>query len=232
MIELYETQRAMRNMRKAAMQRGVVAVLDVGSSKIACLVLRFDGTERLSDDGIGPMAGQAGFRVIGAATTRSRGVTFGEIATDPGEHGFSKVPGHLHLCLDLRSAEPEALELAERELRRTAERIVQETGAQIDLGPRSDSAPAPLSPELRACLGDAASAAGIETLTMPSGAGHDAATYARAGVPSAMLFIRNRNGSHNPDEAMEAEDFDAALSVLEAALDDPRLTARHREEAA
>ncbi len=81
MIELYETQRAMRNMRKVAMQRGVIAILDVGSSKIACLVLRFDGTDRLGDDGIGPMAGQAGFRVIGAATTRSRGVRFGEIDT-------------------------------------------------------------------------------------------------------------------------------------------------------
>ncbi len=80
MIELYETQRAMRNMRKAAMQRGVVAVLDVGTSKIACLVLRFDGTDRLAEaEGIGAMAGQAGFRVIGAATTRSRGVRFGEI---------------------------------------------------------------------------------------------------------------------------------------------------------
>ncbi|MBZ8118873.1 cell division protein FtsA [Roseovarius sp. LXJ103] len=80
MIELYESQRAMRNMRRAAMQRGVVAVLDVGTSKIACLVLRFDGTDRLAEaDGIGAMAGQAGFRVIGAATTRSRGVRFGEI---------------------------------------------------------------------------------------------------------------------------------------------------------
>ena len=80
MIELYESQRAMRNMRKAAMQRGVVAILDVGSSKIACLVLRFDGTERIGDDGVGSLAGQSGFRVIGAATTRSRGVKFGEIA--------------------------------------------------------------------------------------------------------------------------------------------------------
>ncbi|SLN11318.1 Cell division protein FtsA [Roseovarius albus] len=80
MIELYESQRAMRNMRKAALQRGVVAVLDVGTSKIACLVLRFDGTDRLKEaEGIGAMAGQAGFRVIGAATTRSRGVKFGEI---------------------------------------------------------------------------------------------------------------------------------------------------------
>lgn len=80
MSEFYETQRAMRAMRKAAIQRGVVAVLDIGSSKVACLVLRFDGTESFHEaEGIGSMAGQAGFRVIGAATTRSRGVRLGEV---------------------------------------------------------------------------------------------------------------------------------------------------------
>lgn len=81
MFDLYASQRAMRNMRQAAIQRGVVAILDVGTSKIACLVLRFDGSDRLRDaEGVGALAGQAGFRVIGAATTRSRGVRFGEIA--------------------------------------------------------------------------------------------------------------------------------------------------------
>jgi len=61
MSDLYQTQRAMRNKRQAAIQRGVIAVLDV--------------------EGIGSMAGQSAFRVIGAATTRSRGVRFGEIET-------------------------------------------------------------------------------------------------------------------------------------------------------
>lgn len=79
MRDLYESQRAMRHMRKAAMQRGVIAILDVGTSKIACLVLRFDGSPEAATDGIGSMAGQSSFRVIGAATTRSRGVRFGEI---------------------------------------------------------------------------------------------------------------------------------------------------------
>lgn len=80
MTDLYQGQRAMRNMRLAAMQRGVVAILDLGTSKIACLVLRFDGPETFRDsDGIGSLAGQSSFRVIGAATTRSRGVRFGEI---------------------------------------------------------------------------------------------------------------------------------------------------------
>ncbi|MDH5529352.1 MAG: cell division protein FtsA [Paracoccaceae bacterium] len=79
MTDLYQSQRAMRNMRQAAMQRGVVAVLDVGTSKIACLVLRIENLDEDREDGLGSLAGQAQFRVIGAATTRSRGVRFGEI---------------------------------------------------------------------------------------------------------------------------------------------------------
>ena len=79
MTDLYETQRAMRAMRRAAIQRGVIAILDVGTSKIACLILRFDERDRLPEgEGIGNMAGQTQFRVIGAATTRSRGVALGE----------------------------------------------------------------------------------------------------------------------------------------------------------
>ena len=81
MTDLYQSQRAMRHMRKTALQRGVIAILDVGTSKIACLILRFDGLEETREtDGVGSMAGQSNFRVIGAATTKSRGVRFGEIA--------------------------------------------------------------------------------------------------------------------------------------------------------
>lgn len=80
MTAFYQSQRAMRQKRRAAMQRGVVAVLDIGTSKIACLVLRFDPAAPVRPgDGVGPMAGQSRFRVIGAATTRARGVRFGEI---------------------------------------------------------------------------------------------------------------------------------------------------------
>ncbi len=79
MSDLYQSQRAMRAMRQAAMQRGVIAILDIGTSKIACLVLRFDGADQFGDDGVGSLAGQSSFRVIGASTTRSRGVRFGEI---------------------------------------------------------------------------------------------------------------------------------------------------------
>ncbi|HRM75288.1 MAG TPA: cell division protein FtsA, partial [Paracoccus sp. (in: a-proteobacteria)] len=82
MRDLCQGQRAMRNMRRQAMQRGVIAVLDIGTSKIACLVLQFDGPGQFREtDGVGPMAGQSNFRVIGTAHTRSRGMRYGEIET-------------------------------------------------------------------------------------------------------------------------------------------------------
>ena len=80
-VSLYETQRAMRQRRSAAMKKGLVAVLDIGTSKVGCLVLKFDPVEAeaFERDGVGALGNQTNFRVIGAATTRARGMEFGEI---------------------------------------------------------------------------------------------------------------------------------------------------------
>ncbi len=79
MIDLFESQRDMRNRREGAVKRGIVAVLDIGSTKIACLVLQFvpESTTASTDITIPTMGS---FRVVGVATTRSRGVQFGEIS--------------------------------------------------------------------------------------------------------------------------------------------------------
>src|SRR5699024_3391907 len=49
---------------------------------------------------------------------------------------------------------------------------------------------------------------------MASGAGHDAAIFAHAGIPATMMFLRNQHGSHNPDEAMDLADFNLACDTL------------------
>ena len=79
MNDLFETQKGLRAIRRAAMQSGRVAIIDLGTAKTTCLILRFDPGRTTTFDGVGPMAGQAQFRVIGAATTRARGVRQGEI---------------------------------------------------------------------------------------------------------------------------------------------------------
>ncbi len=82
MNDLYNTQRAMREMRKFAIQRGVIAVIDAGSSKVACLILRFDSSDDiLSGEVIGSLSGQSTFRKIGAATTKSRAFSCCEIVS-------------------------------------------------------------------------------------------------------------------------------------------------------
>ena len=64
----------------------------------------------------------------------------------------------------------------------------------------------------------AAAGMNVRAMDIPSGASHDSAAFADAGVPTAMLFIRNEHGSHNPDEAMEIPDFIDATKLLAAGL--------------
>ena len=50
---------------------------------------------------------------------------------------------------------------------------------------------------------------------LPTGAGHDAGILAAAGVPSAMLYVRNPTGvSHSPAEHAEAADCHAGVDAL------------------
>lgn len=85
---------------------------------------------------------------------------------------------------------------------------------RFELGPAFTWAPARMAPGLVDRLEAAAVRAGLPAPRLPSGAGHDAAAFAGADVPSAMVFVRNRNGSHNPDESMDAADLDAAVRLL------------------
>ena len=80
--ELYEKQRAMRHIRRQALQRGILAILDFGSSKVSCLILQFGGASFVQHErGQGYFNGQADFRVIGAGTTQSLGIKCGEITS-------------------------------------------------------------------------------------------------------------------------------------------------------
>ncbi|QDL90499.1 cell division protein FtsA [Paroceanicella profunda] len=91
---LFESQRYMRDRLRSALRRGVVGVIDIGSSKISCLILKVD-VERLDAhraDGHGSQGGLDALRAIGFSSTRSRGVSMGEIAVmDETERGIRTV---------------------------------------------------------------------------------------------------------------------------------------------
>lgn len=145
-------------------------------------------------------------------------VTVGTIGTDPAEHAISRIPGLVRFSLEARSESADTLAAFDALLHEECAAIESATGVAFRFDRRRDTAPAQMDPALIASLREAATALGLPGETMPSGAGHDAAVFANHGVPSAMIFVRNAHGSHNPNEAMAMTDFLDGTRLLLAAL--------------
>jgi beta-ureidopropionase / N-carbamoyl-L-amino-acid hydrolase len=137
-------------------------------------------------------------------------LTTGELYTNAGAHAPSKVAGETRFVVDLRSLSEDVMEAVAAEARLAAEQIGSQYRVSFNLGTATDSPPAMMDPRLRSCLLTLLE----RPLEMPSGAGHDAAVFAKVGIPSAMIFVRNDHGSHNPEEAMALEDFAVGTRAL------------------
>lgn len=145
-------------------------------------------------------------------------VTTGVLGTDPAEHAIARIPGLLSFSFEARSGSQATLDAFHGLFEAECRSIERERGVRFKAGPRLDTAPAAMDPGWVERLRRIVRRLGLPDEPMASGAGHDAAVFSNAGVPSAMLFVRNRNGSHNPREAMEIEDFMAGAEVLRLAL--------------
>jgi N-carbamoyl-L-amino-acid hydrolase len=146
--------------------------------------------------------------------------TVGRFHTDTEVHTMTKIPGEVWFSMDLRSQDNEVLLDLDRELRALAREVAARRGVTIDLGAFTNAKPGPIDKGHRARLERLAGNIGVPALTMASGAGHDSAVFGNMGVPTAMIFVRNEHGSHNPDEAMELADFGLGLKLLVAAIEE------------
>jgi N-carbamoyl-L-amino-acid hydrolase len=138
--------------------------------------------------------------------------------TDPGFDGPSKVAGETRFVLDFRGLEDAVMQRASETAQSLAAEIAARRRVRFDLGAPSYSTPGIMDPDLRSKLRMIAAETGVASMELASGAGHDAAVFASYGVPTGMIFIRNANGSHNPDEAMAIEDFGLAAGLLAEAI--------------
>jgi N-carbamoyl-L-amino-acid hydrolase len=144
--------------------------------------------------------------------------TVGKLYTDPKAHALTKVPGEASFTVDLRSQDSSTLDLMMERTHSLADEIAKRRRVRFDLGDFNLQEPAIMDQRLREVLAREAKDLGIEALAMPSGAGHDAQDFARAGFPAAMIFVRNAHGSHNPHEAMDMTDFALGTQLLARAL--------------
>jgi N-carbamoyl-L-amino-acid hydrolase len=145
-------------------------------------------------------------------------VTTGVVSTDPNEHAIARIPGRLRFSFELRSQSKATLE-AFYDLFISECRLVEEDrGVEFKLDRRLESAPAVMDAGWVGRLKAVARDIGLPDEEIPSGAGHDAAIFAGEGIPSAMIFVRNEHGSHNPQEAMDLADFAAGVAIMRRAL--------------
>ena len=144
--------------------------------------------------------------------------TLGRFMTDPARHSLTKVPGEVQFTIDVRSEDAALLSQARGFLEQTALAIGARRGVRFALGALDIGSPARMDAALQDDLRALAATQGIASMTLASGAGHDAANFALAGIPSAMIFVRNDHGSHNRDEAMDPADFASGARLLAALL--------------
>lgn len=147
-------------------------------------------------------------------------VTSGVFGTDPQEHAIARIPGTVRFSFEVRSQNNETLEAFYDLFLSECALIGEERGVSFKLDRRLESASATMDAGWVTRLKAAARGLGLPDEEIPSGAGHDAAVFANAGIPSAMIFVRNEHGSHNPREAMEIDDFLAGIAVMRAAIRD------------
>ncbi|WP_164868036.1 Zn-dependent hydrolase [Rhodovarius crocodyli] len=145
------------------------------------------------------------------AQGRPMAVTIGRFFTPADRHSLTAVSGTFEMSLDLRAYSPDHLAALEPALHRVVAEVEARRGVTIDLGPRSAAAPGPMDPGLIEALA-AAAGQGVPRLNSPGS--HDANNFAASGVPTGMIMVRNRNGSHNPHEAMDTPDLMAAVGVM------------------
>lgn len=141
-------------------------------------------------------------------------LTAGMLSTEPDAATPTRIPGELRFSLDIRSADPVVLRGMERVLGERGAEIGRRRGVAFAFGRAVRAAPVALDPRRAAAI----EAALPQPHAMASGAGHDAAEFARNGVPSAMVFLRNANGSHNPAEAMDIADLMAGVDAMWRAI--------------
>jgi beta-ureidopropionase / N-carbamoyl-L-amino-acid hydrolase len=165
------------------------------------------GTTRLADRR-DPMLALAATITAARSAAEQRGcvATVGKLHVDP--NGVNAIPSRVLAWLDARGP-------VENDVRAVVAEVAAAAGVPADEESFTASTDfdAALAAQLAASLDDAP--------VLATGAGHDAGILSAAGVPTAMLFVRNPTGvSHSPEEFAETADCLAGVDALATVLEE------------
>ena len=174
------------------------------------------GTTRM-EDRRDPMLTYATTVLAANETARLAGerATFGRVEVNP--NGTNAVPSRVTGWLDARASSVASLEALVERISARAREGAERDGTTVTVTAESVSGEVSFDPGLAASL--ATGHASGDWPVLPTQAGHDAGILSAAGIPTAMLFVRNPTGvSHSPDEHAEVPDCLAGVDALAETL--------------
>ena len=159
---------------------------------------------------------QARLASAGSTTDVAR-ATFGRLDVAP--NGTNAVPSRVTAWLDARCETEERVADLVAVIEKQAQDRAGRDGTALSVTAESVSPAVHFDRELATRL--AAGGREVSRPIIPTAAGHDAGILSTAGIPTAMLFVRNPTGiSHSPVEHAEQADCLAGVTALADALEE------------
>ena len=125
------------------------------------------------------------------------------------------IPGSVKLGVDIRSISKVARDSVVFLIKELIDVIAEKRGLSYTIEPIAQDHPVAMHPVMIREIEEAVKSVGVDYMTMPSGAGHDAMHWTEV-APTGMIFIPCRDGiSHNPAEFAAMDDIVAGSEVLE-----------------
>lgn len=142
--------------------------------------------------------------------------TVGTVEAAP--NSLTAVPGRVELGLDVRSTDEKEREALISQVLRDAGDTAKRRGIELADRKLSAAAPTVLDERMVEITEESSRRSGIPAVRCVSRAGHDTQHIASR-VPAALLFAASSNGvSHTPEEAVDTEDIENALTLLATLL--------------
>lgn len=166
------------------------------------------------------LAAAAEWMVLVENLTREQGgnlvATVGTLRCAPG--AVNVIPGEVTLTLDIRGPNDQPLDALLNRLLTRAQDIAARRQLQFSAEEFYRIAATACDSELQRVLSEAVQEVQGRSVSLPSGAGHDAIAIAER-WPSAMLFVRCKGGiSHHPAESVTADDVALAIDAYSRAV--------------
>jgi N-carbamoyl-L-amino-acid hydrolase len=142
--------------------------------------------------------------------------TVGWMKVEPGASNV--IPGRVTFPVELRDLDAEKISRIAARVMQRFETIGKEENVDITCTRPDQHVPALTAPAFRDAIRASAQEASLDTLDLPSGAGHDAQNVARF-APVGMIFVPSRGGiSHSPLEYTSPEQVANGAEVLYRAI--------------